>query len=1430
MAQQSQEAKGADPDSNPGSVEPNAMASTEASDKELSLELAAGYGTRSRNRNGNSRINYAEDRDYDAEMYDYDHADAKKSARQTQAASQCDRGNATSRKASGEDAKPAASQNGSKEQTPSRQNASQSKEQTTVSTQPSRKRKAATAAQQASSTGGSTPAGATASKRAASSAQNSSSTFPWPETNVLSFSDTEARLQQGDRLVADDGTTLEANDQVYLVCEPAGEPYYLARIMEFLHVGGKKTNPVHSIRVNWFYRPKDIGRRYDDMRLVFATMHSDIQSLTSLRGKCRILHRAEISNLDDYRRTPDCFWYEKLYDRYIQKNYDLIPTSQIVNVPEKVKKVLDERWRFVLVEQGRGKELTSAVKTCKRCSNYCASNNSVDCAVCHKTYHMECVRPPLLKKPSRGFGWSCAACSRKQEIALEARHTPNLYGDAEEEEHLEEEEEEIQAAATDRSISVDANEDAPHEATAEQVHNAKLWPWRYLGIHCKVEDVLDYDDRIHPRAGTRIGPRHQAVVLPWPGRPVQYVKPPEKKKGKKAAAAAIIPAAEQYPNGQRPVWVQDMPPGYITRGEDSVDPNDPNASAKLIWRPPPEGDVDGKIKKFVEEARSMAKSLGLPERSTNVQDVALEHLYRKDYSPEKAKKALAATPKADFNEPLPTATEQKKFDEAIGKYGSELWSVKRHVKTMKPGHITRYYYTWKKTDRGQAIWSNVTGRKAKKEAKQAAVAAHKLADDVADAEDDSAFDSGKASEMKKNFMCQFCHSTSSRRWRRAPNAAAGLVNENGVKATSKDKGTQYLQALCTRCAELWRRYAIRWEDYEELAKKAGATGNKAWKRKLDEEFVKELEAASSRGISTPDRPESPVQNAVNGSEPPRKKLKSNDKDPESDGGSGTSLTKKKEKVVPEEPVIPPMPQPRTLPCAICDQLEPLSDHVACRECRLSVHRQCYGVVDGRNAGKWTCDMCVNDRNPQVSTSYRCVLCPVEHTEHELIEQPKLTHHKKKMSDKDREREKLEVQQARKALELYRKQQEELNRPLGPREPLKRTADNNWVHVSCAVFTPEVKFGNAKAMEPSEGIPSIARTRYEETCSACNIPSGACVGCMVCKASYHVECAHKQGHQLGFELLPVKGSRRDQSLLVTIDGVAGVLSPGLCCKDHPPAKTNALTHQMHGRTDNPALSVIQLYVQTYKQADLALTGTVRKANTVTMAAKISATALQPGLRRLSTTTTTVSNGATGQRNGVAPETSTDKKAGEKVCISCGVDTSPRWWPIDAATRAGGRGPFHTMLNGVHLGEEAEKYASQRTVQCHKCHAAKIPMRPKSPVALLSQPPRPRSRADLPEAGIVAASAAALRSPERRAHNVESREARSLLQGWLPPASLSHTRTGLNGRLTHILGTPQSQPTGHLQAACHRSPSKPPKRLRTMTGHRAHQANMALHRGI
>lgn len=168
------------------------------------------------------------------------------------------------------------------------------------------------------------------------------------------------------------GTDANSADHIYIVCEPPGEPYYLARIMEFLHADNDPKKPIDSLKVNWYYRPKDIQRKVTDTRMLFATMHSDTCPLTSVRGLCTITHKADIPDLDEYRKMENSFWFEKMFDRYIHRFYDVVPTREVLNVPDKVRKVLRDRWKYIIVEPARGKELTSQVKNCKRCSQYCA--------------------------------------------------------------------------------------------------------------------------------------------------------------------------------------------------------------------------------------------------------------------------------------------------------------------------------------------------------------------------------------------------------------------------------------------------------------------------------------------------------------------------------------------------------------------------------------------------------------------------------------------------------------------------------------------------------------------------------------------------------------------------------------------------------------------------------------------------------------------------------------------------------------------------------------------------------------------------------------------------------------------------------------------------------------------------------------------------
>lgn len=535
--------------------------------------------------------------------------------------------------------------------------------------------------------------------------------------------------------------------------------------MEFLHVrADDTTSPVDALRVNWYYRPRDVGRFNSDTRLVYATMHSDICPLTSLRGKCSIKHRSEIDDLESYRKERDSFYFVQVFDRFIRRQYECIPVAQIINVPEKVKKALDERWKFVVVEIGRVKELTSAVKTCKRCTKYCASHDSVDCAICKNSYHMNCVQPPLPKKPSRGFAWACGPCSRASERKIEQENTPNISGnvtEAEEEDIMEEGEEQPSGGSNDITRAPSPSDSDmvvdDHPATQAEIAMAKMWPMRYLGIHARVEDALQYDDRaIYPRASSRLGPRHQANTAMWHGQPVELVKPADIKKRftkvnnknmtkyTKETQAAID--ADREEKSKRPKWVQDEPPGYVARGEDYPN-DDPRNTAKLMFKmqeDPSTGSTtpDQRVENYLKEARRLARQIGVPPFGTNFLDKAMELWTIYKYDQDAALAQLAKQHRVkDLHEPVLSKTDLIKFEEGVAKYGSEHRLVRLHMKTNLPhSDIVRFYYLWKKTPKGQEIWGNYGGRKGGTRRRMEHDAGLQAQQQIAHDADDSAFD------------------------------------------------------------------------------------------------------------------------------------------------------------------------------------------------------------------------------------------------------------------------------------------------------------------------------------------------------------------------------------------------------------------------------------------------------------------------------------------------------------------------------------------------------------------------------------------------------------------------------------------------------------------------------------------------------------------
>jgi hypothetical protein len=1010
------------------------------------------------------------------------------------------------------------------------------------------------------------------------------------------------------------------------------------------------------------------------------------------------------------------------------------------------------------------------------------SAESVDCAVCHKTYHMNCVRPKLTKKPARGFAWACALCSRAQERKLEARNTSNVTADSHHdmEEDLPEEDDDepmVDATATGRSSpATDDKTKKPEPATAAQIAQAKMWPYRYFGIHCQVEDALDYDDRIYPRASSRIGTRHQAMTAPWYGQPVQYTKPLDARKKAKGTGKGAVQKmsketqaaieAEKQDRLARP-WVMDEPTGFIRRGEDEpVTVNGKQVrTAELLFKMPEanqipsgrgEDDAPGSEmtledrEKFIDEymtrAKEVASERGLPKYHTNFLDKALEYLYSESFNVDAAlKKLKKADLYKDLKEPKLNKDQKALFEEGVSKYGSEWLNIRRHIGNIEPRHVVRYYYMWKKTPEGRRIWGSYEGRRGKKEAIRAN-SSSKLLDDIADEQDDSAFDNDKATDKKRGFQCKFCTTRSSPQWRRAPLTHPGATVPADPAPKKADKGPQLAVALCHRCAIMWRKYAIEWKDADELAKKLQAGGNKAWRRKMDEEMLAQMLVSDEGPLNINSNTRATAQQIgvnVNGSvandsqsEPAKKKprtLIEKDSATNSARNSVEPLPRKKATEKPAEPIpiIPDHPRQKTLPCAVCRRIDSgAQNSVTCKDCQLTVHRRCYGVnslID--STMKWYCDTCSNDRNPTASTRYECTLCPVTVTEHELMEAPPKSSNKKK-TDRDKEKEKMDKEVIAKVIKNYQEKQEAAGKPIGPREPLKRTAGYNWVHVNCAVWHPEIKFGNAEEFEPADGFTLIPRQRYKEICKLCKTINGACVSCDYpgCNAKFHVGCAFQAEYGFGFGVSPVKGSRKESTATVRIGEETGLAYPTVWCSSHTP---QTIVHDLGEHTDQEGLSALGLYVKTYKQADVTIARKTTSSQHVSVPS--THTSVNANRRASAANAGVIEARNTAHENGEGLDTSPPIETshasagpqGSKACFHCKTTFSPRWWSIENPFRGAmaANGMSHlTNGAGLHartISQNSIPYIngdhhhpeSEPAFECHKCHLKK-PMVPPS----------------------------------------------------------------------------------------------------------------------
>lgn len=442
-----------------------------------------------------------------------------------------------------------------------------------------------------------------------------------------------------------------------------GIPYNIARIMEFLpdegatRSRGKSREHYTRVRLAWYYRPSDLNDRPNaDPRLLLAAIFSEVQPVSHLRAKCRVRHKDKIADLQVWKRKPDHFYFQRVFDPYIRKEFDVLRSADVTNLPPEIREVLQSRYEFVVAERDVIGDLTDTLRLCETCDKWAPSHDSVRCDTCKCYYHMACVNPPLVAKPAKGYGWTCGACSRQHDEQVGNSTGRNLV-----------------PAKTRSSRTVSKSRSLVGINSVPNLRDInsedryfKMWPFRYFGLYTVAEDTLDPDDLIFPKAATRVGPRFQAVVGPWiPQTPRTTPQPSQTPDG--------IPERGGDDTIEMMSIISNMPPEQMDGFE---------TFHRQLWpKPIMQRGVD-----FLEESarRYSLNYLGVTQRYTSntrprkwqTRDT---RFWDKDWSQE----------------------EIEQFEKGIKQHGPEIRAIKEGIRTRSVYEVVRFYGHWKNERLGE---------------------------------------------------------------------------------------------------------------------------------------------------------------------------------------------------------------------------------------------------------------------------------------------------------------------------------------------------------------------------------------------------------------------------------------------------------------------------------------------------------------------------------------------------------------------------------------------------------------------------------------------------------------------------------------------------------------------------------------------------------
>lgn len=532
-----------------------------------------------------------------------------------------------------------------------------------------------------------------------------------------------------------------------------------------------------------------------------------------------------------------------------------------------------------------------------------------------------------------------------------------------------------------------------------------------------------------------------------------------------------------------------------------------------------------------------------------------------NYEPIAALQEVSRSTPEDFRIVHWTSRERKAFDASVKDWGSEMKHLKKLIPTKKVAEIVRYFVQWKN-----------------EKLKEQHAAERAMAEKVRA--------KGKAPPISERDSTPRSQTTT-----RAVSPALSIFEEKTVK----DTPTASCKMCGTASSPFWYKGPWSWTN-RFLCDSCGVY----WRRYAAESTHPDLNVINSRKHAAP-----ADENGSLGVAPPIKVAKFSSKTGDSIKSGLASVTTATESTVAATP--PPVTltavvaaaavsRPDPIRCVLCRKLEPKRRLQQCRQCSLSVHQGCFGLTDEEvNAAIWLCDSCTNEKTLDAALIPRCILCPPLPSQQVARRGIHSTatdvHSSLSTSTVGGTRGRSGKSGASAgianlgAVANGSSSAESQDHPLTALEAVKPTECNNWAHLICAAWMPDVVFTDPKRMKLVEGAGNLAWWRYNATCEVCNLPGGACIQCSEgsCKRTFHVSCAHaNSSYSLAFEINPVKTSRRDQVATAAFKAEQGHWSALAFCKTHKELAKEKQTYDFYEVDPKTGLTALQTYVRSHKK--------------------------------------------------------------------------------------------------------------------------------------------------------------------------------------------------------------------------------------------------------